>query len=60
MGGKHEGIPAPRQRERRQSAGTYAGLPMAQRLEEVLLLGWCMAAWLREEVLRAGKKCAIA
>lgn len=25
MGGKREGIPAPRQRERRQGAGTYAG-----------------------------------
>ena len=33
---------------------------MAQRLAEALLWGWCMAAWLPEEVLHARKKCAIA
>ena len=37
MGGKREGRPVPRQRERREDAGTYGGLSMAQRLAEVLL-----------------------
>jgi hypothetical protein len=33
---------------------------MAQRLAEFLLCGWCLVAWLPEEVLHARKKCAIA